>query len=219
MTPPRGWTKPGSAGVSRVAHIGDKAGGHVNAAIHQNTSHRRVYYLANGHRRCSVLAQSTRMPTRFACGHSTNQLLKVRSSNRQPQKGVGWGPIARWWSPRKERQGSYDDAWLKDFKANFCADYPQDFNNSYFNCAPPDQMLKGSLQGDEHIELAGVFADKQTVSVQPPASRVSKWSPLHRAISTHRLRAATATPCRFSPSPRFLPTVPTRPSRKAPVTA
>ena len=108
------------------------------------------------------------MPTRFACGHSTNQLLKVRSSNRQPQKGVGWGPIARWWSPRKERQGSYDDAWLKDFKANFCADYPQDFNNSYFNCAPPDQMLKGSLQGDEHIELVGVFADKQTVSVQLP---------------------------------------------------
>jgi hypothetical protein len=129
--------------------------------------------LANGHRRCSVLAQSTRMPTRFACGHSTNQLLKVRSSNRQPQKGVGWGPIARWWSPRKERQGSYDDAWLKDFKANFCADYPQDFNNSYFNCAPPDQMLKGSLQGDEHIELVGVFADKQTVSVQLPGWKLN----------------------------------------------
>ena len=86
---------------------------------------------------------------------------------------AGWGPIARWWSPRKERQGSYDDAWLKDFKANFCADYPQDFNNSYFNCAPPDQMLKGSLQGDEHIELVGVFADKQTVSVQLPGWKLN----------------------------------------------
>jgi hypothetical protein len=83
---------------------------------------------------------------------------------------AGWGPIARWWSPRVERQGTYDDAWLKDFYSNSFgyADYPQDFNNSYFNCAPPDQMLKGSLQGDEHIELVGVFADKQTVSVQLP---------------------------------------------------
>jgi hypothetical protein len=83
---------------------------------------------------------------------------------------AGWGPIARWWSPRVERQGSYDAAWMKDFQHNKFgyADYPKDFNNSYFNCAPADQMIKGALQGDEHIELAGVFAYKQTVSVQLP---------------------------------------------------
>jgi hypothetical protein len=83
---------------------------------------------------------------------------------------AGWGPIARWWSPRVERQGSYDAAWMKDFQSNKFgyADYPKDFNNSYFNCAPADQMTKGSLQGHEHIELAGVFADKQTVRLQLP---------------------------------------------------
>ncbi len=83
---------------------------------------------------------------------------------------AGWGPIARWWSPRVERQGTYDDAWMKDFHHNKFgfADYPKDFNNSYFNCAPPDQMIKGALQGNEYIELVGVFADKQTVSVQLP---------------------------------------------------
>ena len=87
--------------------------------------------------------------------------------NCQP---AGWGPIARWWSPRVERQGSYDAAWMKDFHHNKYgyADYPKDFNNSYFNCAPADQMIKGALQGDEHIELVGVFADKQTVSMQLP---------------------------------------------------
>jgi hypothetical protein len=87
---------------------------------------------------------------------------------------AGWGPIARWWSPRVERQGSYDAAWMKDFHHNTFgyADYPKDFNNSYFNCAPADQMIKGALQGDEHIELAGVFADKQTVSVQLPGWRL-----------------------------------------------
>jgi hypothetical protein len=83
---------------------------------------------------------------------------------------AGWGPIARWWSPRVERQGTYDDAWMKDFNNNAFgfADYPKDFNNSYFNSAPPDQMLKGALHGNEHIELVGVFADKQTVSMQLP---------------------------------------------------
>jgi hypothetical protein len=59
---------------------------------------------------------------------------------------AGWGPIARWWSPRIERQGTYDDAWMKDFQANKYADFPKNFNNSYFNCAPADQMIKGALQ-------------------------------------------------------------------------
>lgn len=83
---------------------------------------------------------------------------------------AGWGPIARWWSPRVERQGTYDDAWMKDFHHNKLgyADYPKDFNHSYFNCAPADQMIKGALHGDEHIELVGAFDDKQTVSVQLP---------------------------------------------------
>lgn len=89
---------------------------------------------------------------------------------------AGWGPIARWWSPRVERQGTYDDAWMKDFKDNYCADYPKDFNHSYFNCAPVDQMVKGALQGDEHIELVGVFEDKQTVSVQLPGWKLAATS-------------------------------------------
>jgi hypothetical protein len=86
---------------------------------------------------------------------------------------AGWGPIARWWRPRVERQGTYDEAWMKDFRSNKYADFPKDFNNSYFNCAPVDQMIKGALQGDEHVELVGVFEDKQTVSVQLPGWKLN----------------------------------------------
>jgi hypothetical protein len=86
---------------------------------------------------------------------------------------AGWGPIARWWSPRVERQGTYNDAWMKDFRSNKYADFPKDFNNSYFNSAPVDQMIKGALQGDERVELAGVFEDKQTVSVQLPGWKLN----------------------------------------------
>ena len=91
---------------------------------------------------------------------------------------AGWGPIARWWSPRVERQGSYDTEWMKDFEKNThgYADYPKDFNNSYFNCAPADQMIKGALQGDEHIELAGVFPDKQTLRMQLPGWKLTTTS-------------------------------------------
>lgn len=98
-------------------------------------------------------------------GETISSSDELDFKKRQP---AGWGPIARWWSPRVERQGTYDDAWMKDFQENDFADYPKDFNNSYFNCAPADQMIQGALQGNEHIELAGVFEDIQTVSVQLP---------------------------------------------------
>lgn len=94
--------------------------------------------------------------------------------NFKNYRAAGWGPIARWWSPRVERQGSYDAAWHQDFEQNTYgyADYPKDFDCSYFNCAPADQMIKGALngalQGNEFIELGGVFDEKQAVSVQLP---------------------------------------------------
>ncbi len=88
--------------------------------------------------------------------------------NFKQYQPAGWGPIARWWSPRVRRQGTYDDAWLKDFYATDIADYPKDFKNTYFNCAPADQMVEGALQGDEFVEMVGVFADRQTLSMQLP---------------------------------------------------
>ena len=105
---------------------------------------------------------------------STN--TDINFKNYRP---AGWGPIARWWSPRVERQGSYDAAWHQDFEQNTYgyADYPKDFDCSYFNCAPADQMIKGALngalQGDEFIELEGVFSDKQAVSVQLPGWKLT----------------------------------------------
>jgi hypothetical protein len=109
----------------------------------------------------------------------TDKFADSDDINFKKYQPAGWGPIARWWSPRVERQGTYDDAWMKDFKANYCADFPKDFNNSYFNCAPADQMIKGALQGDEHIELAGLFTDKQTVSMQLPGWKLTATSYTH----------------------------------------
>lgn len=104
----------------------------------------------------------------------TDRISSNTDINFKTYRPAGWGPIARWWSPRVERQGSYDAAWLQDFEQNThgYADYPKDFDCSYFNCAPADQLVKGALngalQGNEFIELTGVFSDRQAVSVQLP---------------------------------------------------
>jgi hypothetical protein len=105
----------------------------------------------------------------------TDNISTSADINFKTYQPAGWGPIARWWRPRVERQGSYDAAWLHDFAHNPLgyADYPKDFDYSYFNCAPADQMVKGALngalQGDEFIELVDVFADKEAVSLQLPS--------------------------------------------------
>lgn len=105
----------------------------------------------------------------------TDRINTSADINFKTYRPAGWGPIARWWSPRVERQGSYDAAWQQDFDQNThgYADYPKDFDYSYFNCAPADQMIKGALngalQGDEFIELVDVFESQQAVSLQLPS--------------------------------------------------
>jgi hypothetical protein len=99
-------------------------------------------------------------------------LSKSTDVHPKSYKAPGWGPIARWWSPRVERQGTYDDAWMQDFNNHKFSDYPKDFNHGYFNCAPADQMIPNALQGDEWIEMAGVFADRPTLRMQLPAWKI-----------------------------------------------
>lgn len=62
----------------------------------------------------------------------------------------GFGPIARWWSPRRERQGTLDDAWRK----YRYPEWPSDFDQHFHNSAHPDLMAPQWLAGDEPIALA-----------------------------------------------------------------
>lgn len=66
----------------------------------------------------------------------------------------GWGPIARWWSPRRQRQGSFDDIWRK-YRA---PEWPSDFDPAYFNSAHPDLTAPHWLAGDEDIALLNCTA-------------------------------------------------------------
>ncbi len=58
------------------------------------------------------------------------------------------GPIGRSWPPRIGYAGTYDDAWLADHFPFL----PPDFDNRYYQAAPPDQQTE-HLKGGEDVLL------------------------------------------------------------------
>jgi hypothetical protein len=62
---------------------------------------------------------------------------------------AGFGAIASYWSPRRELQGTYDEAWQK----SRCPLWPTDWDPRSLLCSPADQRPKGYLEGGEPVEL------------------------------------------------------------------
>lgn len=66
---------------------------------------------------------------------------------------AGFGPIASWWSPRRELQGTYDEAWQK----NRLPLLPLDYDPMSLLCAPADQRPERRyLRGGELVELVNL---------------------------------------------------------------
>lgn len=62
---------------------------------------------------------------------------------------AGFGPVASYWSPRRELQGTYDDAWKK---SRFPL-LPADWDLRSLLCSPSDQQPQSHLRGGETVEL------------------------------------------------------------------
>ena len=71
------------------------------------------------------------------------------SSWKSRPKPVGFGPIARDWSPRAELAGTYDEAWSEQR----CPLPPEDFQERFLQSAPEDQQAPNRLVGGERVEL------------------------------------------------------------------
>ena len=63
----------------------------------------------------------------------------------------GLGAIGRWWSPRVELAGTYDDVW----KQTRWPRLPLDFDFGYWNAAPADQQIDYPT-GGEQVVLIGL---------------------------------------------------------------
>lgn len=75
----------------------------------------------------------------------------------------GLGPIARAWSPRRERAGSLTTAFVRDNPGKL----PDDFDWSFYNSAPPGLVYPGFLKGNETVGTIGLFPQGSSSSRLP----------------------------------------------------
>jgi hypothetical protein len=78
--------------------------------------------------------------------------LMGRRKDRPPP--AGFGPVCAHWHPRAKLAGTYDSAWQQDRFPLL----PADFDDRYYQCAPPDQQTPRFLQGGEACELVNLTA-------------------------------------------------------------
>jgi hypothetical protein len=62
---------------------------------------------------------------------------------------AGFGPVGAHWQTRAQFAGTYDDRWLQSRQPLL----PEDFDDRFFQCAPPDQQAPGFLRGGEPCAL------------------------------------------------------------------
>ena len=81
-------------------------------------------------------------------------------------KPMGFGPIGRSWQPRPGYAGTYDQKWIDEVFPFL----PADFDERYYQCAPPDQQID-YLRGGEEVMLNNLTPEGR-VSFQLPALEV-----------------------------------------------
>jgi hypothetical protein len=74
----------------------------------------------------------------------------------QNYPAIGVGAVGRWWSPRIQKAGTYDQQW----KESRWPRLPQDFDFGYWNCAPQDQQIEYP-QGGEEVALGGLMPGRK----------------------------------------------------------
>ncbi|PTT22494.1 DUF2169 domain-containing protein [Acidovorax sp. HMWF029] len=96
-----------------------------------------------------------------------NRPFDANAANAQRYAPVGVGPIGKWWTPRRQKGGTFDPEW----KENRWPRLPKDFDFGYWNCAPEDQQIPYP-QGGEEILLAGLTPRQQLAKVILPQPAV-----------------------------------------------
>ncbi|MDN3526198.1 DUF2169 domain-containing protein [Halomonas sabkhae] len=85
---------------------------------------------------------------------------RVRSPfDRVPPAGAG--PIAPWWTPRVECQGTHDKYWHEQRRPL----RPLDFDERFYQSAPPALVSARYLRGDEWLTLTNAMANSCRVQV------------------------------------------------------
>ncbi|WP_420466530.1 DUF2169 domain-containing protein [Panacagrimonas sp.] len=81
---------------------------------------------------------------------------------------AGFGMLDVMHPQRAALRGTYDDVWLKEHSPGFAPD----LNWKYFNFAPQDQWISGTLRGDEEFELENLHPTRPHIRGNLPGLRV-----------------------------------------------
>ncbi|MBB3196751.1 DUF2169 family type VI secretion system accessory protein [Roseateles terrae] len=84
----------------------------------------------------------------------TEEVEHPITSARNDWRPMAFGPIGRHWLPRRQYGGTYDEAWQRA-RAPF---WPDDFDDRYFQSAPPDQVIDPP-SGNEEVVLQNLTPD------------------------------------------------------------
>lgn len=94
-----------------------------------------------------------------------NDLVTTPDDHHEP---AGFGPVSREWSRRQGELGTYDEAWLKTRWPWF----PEDFQWTYYNSAPPDLRPDIYLGGDEQVMLGNLHPKHREFRSELPGLRL-----------------------------------------------
>jgi hypothetical protein len=92
----------------------------------------------------------------------TGQPVKAPNESYQP---MSFGVLGRHWDPRREYAGTYNRHWLE----HVFPFLPEDFDDRYFQAAPPDQQLPKAF-GEMRVALLNLTPDGARDFVIPAIS-------------------------------------------------
>ncbi len=93
---------------------------------------------------------------------NTEEINEPVTMPNQKHRPMGFGVIGRNWEPRYRYAGTYDQNWLD----NVFPFLPSDFNDAYYQCAPPDQQID-FIKGGELVELLNLTPQGRTLFQLP----------------------------------------------------
>ncbi len=80
--------------------------------------------------------------------------------------------VARTWPERIALAGTYDERWWQGQAQAALKDFPDDFNERFYQCANPRLVAQPCLRGDELLELTGLLRNAPRLRCYLPGIRL-----------------------------------------------
>jgi hypothetical protein len=116
-------------------------------------------------------------------GKKAPNIRYFKNGNGKP---ACFGSMPAHWMPRAKYAGTYDDKWQKH-KAPLL---PDDFDDRYYHCAPPDQQVPGYLKGGEIVEIYKM-SPHGPLKFMLPSPELTFKTVLGRTVKEHKAKFHT----------------------------